>query len=293
MHLLCKLPDQRAGSWLFGWLAGECCHCAFVLPLTPAGPAAPALPCPVAQVVQLFDSWAHHLSPEQFAEFSMPYSERIIAAVRPSWAACQPAQETADCPTTWPAGGQAAMCSARLLVVTPLACHRCLNAHSCAHMRSCYTLPAGARQVPARAAHLPRQRRRRQARAAGAEQRRRHWTGLGVHDGGRAASHRQQPHAAGTQGGCSGWQLEWSRSTVPMLCCSLPRTLQHGSLEVSGRPCCLAASHPALLPTQPLPSRAMWTPWCCLAARTRSARPSRAAWWRRGRGTTSSTWATA
>ncbi|KAI7840333.1 hypothetical protein COHA_006115 [Chlorella ohadii] len=35
-----------------------------------------------AQVVQLFDSWAHHLSPEQFAEFSMPYSERIIAAVR-------------------------------------------------------------------------------------------------------------------------------------------------------------------------------------------------------------------
>ena len=34
------------------------------------------------QVVQLFDSWAHHLSPEQSAEFSMPYAERIIAAVR-------------------------------------------------------------------------------------------------------------------------------------------------------------------------------------------------------------------
>lgn len=33
-------------------------------------------------MVQLFDSWAHHLSPEQFAEFSLPYSERIIAAVR-------------------------------------------------------------------------------------------------------------------------------------------------------------------------------------------------------------------
>ena len=35
-----------------------------------------------AQVVQLFDSWAHHLSPLQFAEFSMPYSERVIAKVK-------------------------------------------------------------------------------------------------------------------------------------------------------------------------------------------------------------------
>jgi uroporphyrinogen decarboxylase len=35
-----------------------------------------------AQVVQLFDSWAHHLSPEQFAEFSAPYAERTMAAVR-------------------------------------------------------------------------------------------------------------------------------------------------------------------------------------------------------------------
>ncbi len=34
------------------------------------------------QVVQLFDSWAHHLSPEQFAVYSMPYAERITAAVR-------------------------------------------------------------------------------------------------------------------------------------------------------------------------------------------------------------------
>jgi uroporphyrinogen-III decarboxylase len=34
------------------------------------------------QVVQLFDSWAHHLTPEQFAEFSMPYAERVIAKVK-------------------------------------------------------------------------------------------------------------------------------------------------------------------------------------------------------------------
>ena len=35
-----------------------------------------------AQVVQLFDSWAHHLSPEQFAEFSAPYAQRIIDHVK-------------------------------------------------------------------------------------------------------------------------------------------------------------------------------------------------------------------
>lgn len=35
-----------------------------------------------AQVVQLFDSWAHHLSPQQFLEFSHPYNERIIATVK-------------------------------------------------------------------------------------------------------------------------------------------------------------------------------------------------------------------
>ena len=35
-----------------------------------------------AQVVQLFDSWAHHLSPQQFLEFSHPYNERIIAYVK-------------------------------------------------------------------------------------------------------------------------------------------------------------------------------------------------------------------
>lgn len=35
-----------------------------------------------AQVVQLFDSWAHHLSPDQFAEFSLPYAERVMKGVR-------------------------------------------------------------------------------------------------------------------------------------------------------------------------------------------------------------------
>jgi len=35
-----------------------------------------------AQVVQLFDSWAHHLSPQQFLEFSHPYNERVIATVK-------------------------------------------------------------------------------------------------------------------------------------------------------------------------------------------------------------------
>lgn len=35
-----------------------------------------------AQVVQLFDSWAHHLSPAQFAEFSYPYAQRLAAAVK-------------------------------------------------------------------------------------------------------------------------------------------------------------------------------------------------------------------
>lgn len=35
-----------------------------------------------AQVIQLFDSWAHHLSPAQFAEFSLPYAERITKALK-------------------------------------------------------------------------------------------------------------------------------------------------------------------------------------------------------------------
>lgn len=35
-----------------------------------------------AQVIQLFDSWAHHLSPDQFAEFSMPYAEKVMAGLK-------------------------------------------------------------------------------------------------------------------------------------------------------------------------------------------------------------------
>lgn len=32
--------------------------------------------------MQVFDSWAHHLSPEQFREFSWPYAEEVIARVK-------------------------------------------------------------------------------------------------------------------------------------------------------------------------------------------------------------------
>ena len=35
-----------------------------------------------AQVVQLFDSWAHHLSPAMWAEFSLPYAEQVIREVK-------------------------------------------------------------------------------------------------------------------------------------------------------------------------------------------------------------------
>ena len=35
-----------------------------------------------AQVVQLFDSWAHHLSPSQFRSLSLPYAEKLMALVR-------------------------------------------------------------------------------------------------------------------------------------------------------------------------------------------------------------------
>jgi hypothetical protein len=35
-----------------------------------------------AHVVQLFDSWSHHLSPAQFREFSLPYAQRVIDEVR-------------------------------------------------------------------------------------------------------------------------------------------------------------------------------------------------------------------
>lgn len=32
--------------------------------------------------MQVFDSWAHHLTPQQFQEFSLPYAERLIQRVR-------------------------------------------------------------------------------------------------------------------------------------------------------------------------------------------------------------------
>eukprot|EP00271_Cylindrocystis_brebissonii_P003967 TRINITY_DN1525_c0_g2_i1.p1 TRINITY_DN1525_c0_g2~~TRINITY_DN1525_c0_g2_i1.p1 ORF type:complete len:446 (+),score=49.26 TRINITY_DN1525_c0_g2_i1:308-1645(+) len=35
-----------------------------------------------AQIIQLFDSWAHHLSPAQFAEFSLPYADAVVSRVR-------------------------------------------------------------------------------------------------------------------------------------------------------------------------------------------------------------------
>lgn len=34
------------------------------------------------QVVQVFDSWAHFLSPQQFDTFSLPYAEEIVRRVR-------------------------------------------------------------------------------------------------------------------------------------------------------------------------------------------------------------------
>ncbi|CAM6096448.1 unnamed protein product [Calypogeia fissa] len=35
-----------------------------------------------AQVVQLFDSWAHHLSPAQFSKFSLPFAEKLTRRVK-------------------------------------------------------------------------------------------------------------------------------------------------------------------------------------------------------------------
>lgn len=40
-----------------------------------------------AQVIQLFDSWAHHLSPSQFSEFSLSYAERVVQRVRKQYPA--------------------------------------------------------------------------------------------------------------------------------------------------------------------------------------------------------------
>lgn len=38
-----------------------------------------------AQIIQLFDSWAHHLSPEQFKIFSLPYAEKIFNEIKKSY----------------------------------------------------------------------------------------------------------------------------------------------------------------------------------------------------------------
>lgn len=38
-----------------------------------------------AQVIQLFDSWAHHLSPTQFSKFSLPFAEKLTQRVRQSY----------------------------------------------------------------------------------------------------------------------------------------------------------------------------------------------------------------
>lgn len=38
--------------------------------------------CHTLQIIQLFDSWAHHLSPDQFKEFSLPYANRITTALK-------------------------------------------------------------------------------------------------------------------------------------------------------------------------------------------------------------------
>lgn len=35
-----------------------------------------------AQAVQLFDSWAHHLSPDQYARFAIPYAKQSIQAIK-------------------------------------------------------------------------------------------------------------------------------------------------------------------------------------------------------------------
>ena len=35
-----------------------------------------------AHVVQLFESWGHHLTPAQFQEFALPYSERVAAGIK-------------------------------------------------------------------------------------------------------------------------------------------------------------------------------------------------------------------
>lgn len=37
-----------------------------------------------AQAVQVFDSWAHHLSPDQYADFSIPYASKLVHTIKSS-----------------------------------------------------------------------------------------------------------------------------------------------------------------------------------------------------------------
>lgn len=37
---------------------------------------------PMAQVIQIFESWAHHLSPMQFEAFSKPYADRVTEIIK-------------------------------------------------------------------------------------------------------------------------------------------------------------------------------------------------------------------
>lgn len=37
-----------------------------------------------AQAIQLFDSWAHHLSPDQYIEFALPYAAKVARLIRDS-----------------------------------------------------------------------------------------------------------------------------------------------------------------------------------------------------------------
>lgn len=82
-----------------------------------------------AQVVQLFDSWAHHLSPEQFAEFSLPYANRVVAEVRAKYP---------HVPLIFHAnGGKAALarglCNLAAASSTPWAQHGCVVASTSKH----------------------------------------------------------------------------------------------------------------------------------------------------------------
>ena len=35
-----------------------------------------------AQLIQVFDSWAGHLSPDEFSEWAMPYQKHVVQAIR-------------------------------------------------------------------------------------------------------------------------------------------------------------------------------------------------------------------